>query len=560
MAVCMCAIFVLVGAKLAFIQVFPATRYAAYGASQLLHTVVIPAPRGQILDRNGNVLAMSAPQTTVVADPYQITDPKGDAALLAPLLKDTAAHLQSLLSENSGYVYLAHQVDDATTKKIKALNLTGLTYENDPRRFQPNGSLVTNLIGTVGWDHHGQAGLEYQYDRVLSGHDGKSVVEKDLAGGDIPGGQRSFTPAQPGHSLQTTIDRSMQYATTQALAGEITSSHSKGGIAVVMDAKTGDILAMVNLVAGAKAGSPPVPAPSNYALTNVYEPGSVAKITTISGALQDHVITPTQRFTVPDTMNIAGTLFHDAEVHPTQSMSVSDILAQSSNIGTITIAKMLGKDRINHYLNAFGLGQPTGLNFPGESQGLLIDPSKWSGTAIGSVPIGQDESVTAVQMLDAYNTLANGGMFVAPRLIRAVVAPNGSVSPAPVQPPRRVIDASVAKAVTGMLEQVVKKGTGTSAAIPGYVVAGKTGTAQIPKTNGPGYQPGAFMATFAGFAPAQNPALSAIVVLDQPAQIYGGLVAAPLFANVVQYGLRLFDVPPSGLPAQATVRTPTALR
>lgn len=532
--------------RLALIQVAPATRYAAYGASQLLHTIVIPAQRGEILDRNGNVLAMSVPKTTIVADPYQITDPKTEAAQLAPILGLDQAHLASLLSENSGYVYLAHQVDDATIAKVKALKAVGLTYEIDPTRVQPDPGLAANVLGSVGWDQHGQGGLEYQYDALLSGYNGKSVVEKDPAGGDIPGGQRSFTPARPGNTLETTLDRSLQYATTQALSGEIASSHAKGGIAVVMDPRTGDILSMVNMVAGATPGAPPVEASSNQALTNVYEPGSVAKITTLSGAIQDHVISPTQHFVVPYSMNVGGALFTDAEVHPTQSMSVSDILAQSSNVGTITIAKLLGKDRISHYLKAFGLGQPTGLNFPGESQGLLIDPAHWSGTAIGSVPIGQDEAVTAVQMLDAYNTLANGGMFVPPRLVRAIVAGNGSVRPLATVTPHRVVDASVAADLTGMLEQVVKSGTGTKAAIPGYLVAGKTGTAQIPKTNGPGYQPGAFMATFAGFAPAQNPALSAIMILDQPRQDYGGTVAAPLFAQVVQYGLRLFNVPPPG--------------
>ena len=546
MAACMCLVFLVVAGRLATIQIAPASRYAAYGAKQLLRDVVIPAQRGQILDRNGNVLATSVPTVTIVADPKNIADPKSEAAQLAPILGMSAPTVQSLLSEHSQYVPLARQVSDVTTAKIKALNLAGLTYESDPTRVQPDPGLVSNILGTVGWDHHGQGGLEYQYDSLLSGHNGNSVVEKDPAGGDIPGGQRSYTPAQAGKTLQTTLDRSLQYATTQALSSEITSSHAKGGIAVVMDAKTGDILSMVNMVAGAKPGSPPVEASSNRALVNVYEPGSVTKITTLGGAIQDHVISPTQHFVVPYSMNIDGSIFTDAEVHPTQSMSVSDILAQSSNIGTITIAKLLGKDRINHYLNAFGLGQPTGLNFPGESQGLLIDPAKWSGTAIGSVPIGQDEAVTAVQMLDAYNTLANNGMFVPPRLIRATIDGNGSVHPVPMVAPHRVVDASVAQDLTGMLEQVVKSGTGTSASIPGYLVAGKTGTAQIPKTSGPGYQPGAFMATFAGFAPAQKPALSAIVILDQPSQIYGGLVAAPVFAQVVQYGLRLFNVPPPG--------------
>jgi cell division protein FtsI (penicillin-binding protein 3) len=344
-----------------------------------------------------------------------------------------------------------------------------------------------------------------------------------------------------------TIDRNLQYDAEQAVSNEIVTSNARGGVAVVMDSRTGDILAMANMVAGA-GGSPPVQAPNNSALTSVYEPGSVTKVVTIGGALQDHVVTPDQRFTVPDSTRVAGSEFHDAEGHPTQSMSVSDILAQSSNVGTIGIAQQLGKDKLNSYLRAFGLGKRTGLGFPGESAGLLLNPKHESGTDVATVPIGQGEAVTAVQMLDAYNAVANGGLFVPPRLVQATVGSDGSQHAVSAARPHRIVSTSTAQQLTTMLQQVVQSGTGTTAAVTGYSVAGKTGTAQKPLVNRPGYQPGAYMATFVGFVPAQQPAITAIVVLDQPTPIFGGVVAAPVFAQIAQYELRHLGIPPAAGP------------
>jgi cell division protein FtsI (penicillin-binding protein 3) len=542
----MALVVVAVMARLMYVQGVSAGRYAAVGQAQLLHTVTVPALRGSVVDRNGEPLAMSVLQTTVVADPHQVSDPRAEAAALAPILGADPATLQQQLSQNAGFVYLARAVNDDVASRIKALRLPGLTFLPEPKRFLPQGNLAGSVIGQVGTDGRGLGGVEYQKDRQLAGHAGSTVVERDPNGRQLPGG-RVVQSAQPGQGLVLTIDRSLQFDAEQALSNEIVTSNARGGIAVVMDSHNGEILAMANMVAGAN-GAPPGQAPSNSALTNVYEPGSVTKVVTIGGALQNHIVVPDQRFSVPDSTRVAGSVFHDAEGHPTQSMSVSDILAQSSNVGTIGIAQQLGKDQLASYLRAFGLGKRTGLGFPGESAGLLLDPAHESGTDVATVPIGQGEAVTAVQMLDAYNAVANGGSFVPPRLVRATIGSDGTQHAVSTQQPHRIISSATAQQLTTMLQQVVQSGTGTTAALSGYSVAGKTGTAQKPLENGRGYQPGAYMATFVGFVPAQRPAVTAIVVLDQPTPIFGGVVAAPVFAQIAQYELRRLAVPPATPP------------
>ncbi len=265
---------------------------------------------------------------------------------------------------------------------------------------------------------------------------------------------------------------------------------------------------------------------------------------TFSAALQDGIITPAQVFTVPNTLTIDQWVFHDAESHPTEQLSATQILAQSSNIGTIEIAQLLGKDRLASQIQALGFGQPTGLNYPDESTGLVKrNPATWSASDIGSTPIGQDDAVTPQQVLDMVNTVATGGVYVPPRLVQATVADNGTLTPTGRRASHRALSKEVSDELTTMMEQVVQDGTAVAAGVPGYNVAGKTGTAQVPGNGG--YIPGAYMATFAGFAPAEDPALSAIVVLDQPQPIYGGTVAAPVFSEVMQYALHRYDIPTS---------------
>jgi cell division protein FtsI (penicillin-binding protein 3) len=293
-------------------------------------------------------------------------------------------------------------------------------------------------------------------------------------------------------------------------------------------------------------------ATSNSAVTQVYEPGSVFKLVTFSSALQNKVISANQTFSVPGSIQMGTYAFHDAEAHGTETLSASDILAQSSNIGTIEIAEQLGETRLLDQIANLGFGKPTGLNFPGESAGLVPGASQWTQTSIGSTPIGQDDAVTAQQLLDAYNAVANGGVMVQPRLVRGTVNTAGAVTAAAASPTRRVIDPTTNAELTTMLEGVVANGTGTSAAIDGYTVAGKTGTAQIPNPNNLGYIPGAYAASFAGFAPAQAPVLSALVVLQHPTPIYGGAVAAPVFSTIMEYALHHYGIPTTTTGTTAT--------
>jgi cell division protein FtsI (penicillin-binding protein 3) len=370
------------------------------------------------------------------------------------------------------------------------------------------------------------------------------MVERDPAGNDIAAGVRQLTPSAKGDTLVLTLDRAMQYETERDLAASIVSSKAKGGMAVVMDPRTGEILAMANLEAG-KNGGPPVPTADNMAVTRVFEPGSTNKVVTVAAALEEGIVDPTTRMSVNDTLKVADTTFGDAESHPPMWWTTADIVAQSSNIGTIQIAQRLGKAKIDSYLHSFGLTDPTDLHFPGESGGLIPEPQNWSGTSIGSIPIGQGVAVTALQMLSAYNAVANGGTYVAPSLVKATVDAAGKTHPVKPAATHRVVSEKTAAEVTGMLTGVVSDGTGTAAKIDGYSVAGKTGTARKPSETTAGYSDN-YMASFVGFVPAGAPRLSAIVVLDEPTPYFGGIVSAPVFSALGSFGIRHFGISADG--------------
>jgi cell division protein FtsI (penicillin-binding protein 3) len=536
-------VFLVIAGRLVIVQVFSGSRYSSMGAAEVTSTVDVPAVRGGIFDRNGAVLATSVPKTTIVADPFIIHHPGTEAAALAPVLGLPETQVRKDLTEDSGFVYLAHKVGNAEAKAVGNLNLPGINLLPDSQRVDPAGQLAAPVLGAVGAEETGSSGLEYQYNSLLGGQNGSESIEQSPSGVTLPGSTKQLTPARAGTGIELTLDEPLQYVTEQALGSEIVSSHAKSGIAIVMNSHTGDILAMANLVAD-KATSQAVEAPTNLALTNVYEPGSVFKLVTFSAALQDGIITPAQVFTVPNSLTIDQWVFHDAESHPTEQLSATQILAQSSNIGTIEIAQLLGKNRLANQIQALGFGRPTGLDYPDESTGLVkSNPNTWSGSDIGSTPIGQDDAVTAQQVLDMVNTVATGGVYVPPRLVQATIAENGTLTDTPRVAPHRALSTTVSSELTTMMEQVVQDGTAVAAGVPGYTVAGKTGTAQVPGNGG--YIPGAYMATFAGFAPAGNPALSAIVVLDQPQPIYGGTVAAPVFSEIMQYALHRYDIPTS---------------
>jgi len=581
MRVVVVLVFLALALRVIGVQVFSSGRYSAMGAKEVDAKVVDPAVRGGIYDRNGAPLALSVPRSTIVGDPFLIHHPAVVAAALSKVLGVPTRTLVAELSEDSGFVPLAQRVGDTVANKVTALALAGINVLPTTERIDPAGSLAAPLVGSVGSANTGQAGLEYKYDSLLGGRSGIVKEETSPDGVPLPGKTTQVSSTVPGTGVELTIDEPLQYVTEQSLGAEILASHAKSGIAIVMNSRTGEILSMANLVAKtvqpptpkpapsppaapAPAGSTPssttttttppppppittvVEAPENLALTQVYEPGSVFKLVTFSAALQDGIISPDEVFSVPNTLPIDGWVFHDAENHPTERLTATQILAQSSNIGTIEIAQQLGEGRLAAQIATLGFGSRSGLGFPAESSGLVkSNPAKWRVSDIGSTPIGQDDAVTAQQVLDMVNTVATGGVFVPPRLVQATVATDGSIATTRAGATHRALSQEVSSQLTTMMEQVVQDGTAVTAGVPGYTVAGKTGTAQIPDLVHGGYIQGAYMATFAGFAPAEHPALSAIVVLERPSPIYGGIVAAPVFSQIMRYALHRYGIPTS---------------
>jgi cell division protein FtsI (penicillin-binding protein 3) len=527
-------------ARVVDVQGLSASKYAAYGNSELYRKVTLPALRGTVYDRNGNILATSVPRVDVVADDYLVPKTGANESTLAKVLGITPSKLQGLLGQKDGYVTLARQVSSSVQTSVADLNLPYVNFVPDPQRDDPDGTLFTPLLGQVGFDGTGLSGLEYDQQRLLSGTAGSEEVAAGPAGQDLPGGPQDVVAAKQGAGLVLTLDQSLQFEVTKVLAAQILKTHSNSGTVVVLDTKTGGVLAMVNLQKGPKGTV--VPAEQDNAVTSVYQAGSVMKLATISGALQQHLITPTSVFTIPYTIYVGGWPFQDADYHPTEQLPVAQILAQSSNVGTIEIAHLLGPQLLYHYLWDLGYGQKTDLNWPGESAGLLPALNTWPAADMGTIPIGTGEAVTPMQIVDAYNAVANGGLYGPPRLVQATVSPSGAQHVLPMAKTHRVLDASTVRELLPMLELVTSDGTAIAAQVPGYTVAGKTGTAQIPGDGG--YIPGAWMATFVGFVPAQNPQLTAIVVLNHPDDYYGGVASAPVFSEIMSYALRHFDVSP----------------
>ncbi|MBV8961057.1 MAG: penicillin-binding protein 2, partial [Actinobacteria bacterium] len=472
LVVVMALAFVAVVVRLVQVQAVDANRYAAFGVSQRTSARTLPAERGSIFDRNGRELAMTVEQSTVWTNPHLVTDPTAAARALAPVLDQDEASLHAKLTQASSFVYLARKVDDGTAAKVKALNLEGVFLLPEAKRFLPAGDMASPVIGRVGLDNQGLSGLEVKYEKALAGKPGRMVVERDPQGSQIPNGVREYTPSTRGDDLVLTIDESLQFETERALSSEIEAAHAKGGMALVMDSQSGELLAMASLVAG--ENGPPQSSANNDVLTKVFEPGSVNKLITVSGALESGVIRATDKLVVPSTIRVGHDTFSEHDPHPTQQWSITDIVANSSNVGSIMIGQKLGKDRLDHYLRAYGFGTKTSIGFPGESAGLLLDPAHYYNNSMGTVPIGQGLAVTAMQLIAAYNTVANGGEYVAPKLVKATVDSNGTRHATPASTRRRVISERTASQMTSMLNEVVRVGTAKLAAIDGYTVAGKT--------------------------------------------------------------------------------------
>ncbi|HEY2331920.1 MAG TPA: penicillin-binding protein 2 [Acidimicrobiales bacterium] len=539
--VAVAVVFAAVTVRLVQLQVVSSGTYAARGAAQRLHQVVLTAERGSIFDRNGQELAMSVRQHTVWVDPRQVADLTAAAAALAPVLGKSPDALRPLLAHSGAFEYLARQVGDDVATAVTALGIKGVYVIDESKRFDPAGSLAGSVLGATDIDNLGVSGIEKQYEASLVGIPGSLSLEQGADGQTIAGGANHLVPSKRGQDVVLTIDRPLQFEVEQALADQMQATHAQGATAVVMDPSTGEILAMANM--GRDAAGNPVASSENKAVTAVFEPGSVNKVITIAAALEKGTAKPDTVLTVPGSIQVGTKSFSDADPHGTEPFSVTDILTKSSNIGTIMLAQRLGRQTISDYLTRFGLGQPSGLDFPQETSGIMR--SHWDGSDMGSIPIGQGVAVNALQMLQVYNTIANGGVWVEPSLVKSTIGADGKVKPAPAPQTRRVISKETAAELTAMLGNVVKNGTGVNAQIQGYDVAGKTGTARKNDLANGGYEIGGYYSTFAGFVPAGAPKLSALVVLDEPRPTYyAGVVAAPVFARISQYALRDLRIPP----------------
>ena len=429
LALILAVVFVLLGVRLVDVQVGEAGRYARLGHAQSQRTVIVPAQRGSILDRNGNELAVSVDATTIDADPRVITDPAGDAAKLASVVGVDEASLRARLADKTqGFVYVARKVDATVADAVRKLKLPGVGYESESKRYDPGTPLAAPLLGFVGTDNTGLSGIEAGKQATLAGRSARLVVEEDPRGEALPNGTHDEQPARQGADVQLTVDESMQYFVEQALTGAVAQDQAKGGMAILADTRTGDVLAMASVDApnGAIPAGPSNATERNRPLTDVFEPGSTAKVVTIAAAVQAGVVNPGTVLSVPNAITVDGVQYADVDTHPTQ-MTVADILRESSNVGTIEIAQMLGRDRFDAALRAFGFGTPTGTGFPGEAAGILLPKSQYNATSMASMPIGNGLAVTAMQMLDVYTTIANGGATRPPRLVGATLDENLSL-------------------------------------------------------------------------------------------------------------------------------------
>jgi cell division protein FtsI (penicillin-binding protein 3) len=523
-----------------WLQAIRAPALDRLAASQHRETVDVPAHRGTIYDRLGLELAIGTPATTVYANPRQIRDPRIVAVAAGQELGLNPDKLYPLLADHSrGFVYIARQADPEKAAALKRRDIVGLGFYPEEKRVYPQRRVGASVVGYAGVDNKGLAGVELSLDRVLMGRRGEKTIVKDPFGRTLEVVDSS--PGSDGRDVYLTIDHTIQGQVERVLRETQERWAAKSASAVVMDPRTGGILALA-VEPGYDANrfsKVPDDRKRDRAVTDTYEPGSTFKIVTISGALETGLVTPKTKYRLPYKIKVADRTIHEAEQRGTETMTVQHILSHSSNVGVVTIAEALGKERIASWIRRFGFGRKTGIEFPGETKGIVLPPSRWSGSTIGNVPLGQGVAVSALQTVAAYGAIANEGVWVEPHLVeRAEGEP-------PVAPKRRrVVSVRTARSVRYMLREVVEEGTGTTAQVPGYYIAGKTGTAAKPDETG-GYSNHRYVASFVGFVPVKQPRLVILVTVDEPrGAIWGGVVAAPAFAEIAKFALQYLEVAP----------------
>ena len=516
--------------------------------SNPLGEIVVPAPRGTVFDRNGRTIALSLPAATVVSDPRLIADPHGAAAALSAVMGVEAEALLDSLRGEGAFRYVARQVDAGVGEQVEDLGIEGIRVISEPRREHPNGSCsALAAVGRVNIDHVGMSGVEESHDEHLSGTVGRVMKEVGVDGTTIPGGLHEVTAPTEGRDITVTLDRNIQYQAESMMLEAVADAGASSGVALVALPATGEIVAMANVARGSNGIVDCTR--HNLAATWSYEPGSVFKPVTAAAALSNGAVFEHVAIDVPSYLTVWEHRFEDTPTHPDMQWSPTEIVARSSNIGTIRMAQMTGEEKLYRTIRSFGFGERTALDFKGESKGILLPLSQWSGLSLPNMAIGQGLAVTPLQILQAYNTIANGGVRVPLRLIVDDTGAGAEDEPEPV----RVLSPAVAATLMRMLTSVVEEGTGQRADVEGFSMAGKTGTAWQPCDLG--YEcvnerneliGRHHTATFAGIVSNDDgPALVVLVMIDQPKgeRISGGKLAAPTVRRIAEYALRQLRVP-----------------
>jgi len=548
LSICLLAVLML---RLFYIQIFKYEFFIDLSQEQRLRTITLYPDRGDIYDRNGNILATSINAYSVFACPSAIRNKRRAALTLSGILHEKQSIIFQRINSDKPFVWIKRKIEEPVALKIKSKNIHGIGLLQERKRVYPKRKLASQVVGFVGVDNQGLSGIEISYDDYLTGEAGTFTYEKDPGQREIvTSNLRVLKPATNGMNLTLTIDEPIQYKAETEIRKAVEGSHSNSGSIIVMDVKSGEILAL--------ASYPDID-PNDYqrykpafwnnrAVTDVYEPGSTFKLVTIASAIEEGAISKGTKVYCPDTIELGGRIIKNSHStkFKTRYLSIKEILRESVNTGAVQIALKLGKEKFYDHIKAFGFGEYTGVGLPGESRGILKDPASWNKPDIGMMSFGQSISVTPVQLISSLSSIATGGIRMKPRLVKKIESSDSSFFKVFAPEIRgQTMSLKTAGDMLELCEDVVENGTGRLAKIPGFRVGGKTGTAQKPRPGGLGYMEGHFVASFIGFTPIDDPRISVLVVLDDPKPVFWGeRVAAPVFKQVAEYSLRRLNVAP----------------
>lgn len=545
--------FAAVAGRLMWVQVVSAPALTRKATAQRLKDIELPPRRGTIYDREGEPLAVSIAARTIFAAPNQIDDKAGTAAALASTLGGEEAAYLEKLQQDSGFVYIERKVDKGRADELEQLKLKGIGFLDDYKRLYPSGELASQVLGFVGVDDAGLAGIESYYDELLGGTPGVVLGERDPQGRPIPGGIQKILEPQHGGDIVLTIDKDIQYEAQVEIAKAVKKWKAKSGSVVIMNPQSGEIYAMAstpgfnpNKYGKAKAANV-----RNKPITDAYEPGSTAKCLTAAAVIEKGLFKPDSKLSLPPTIRVADRTIKESHGRAAVKWSLTKIITESSNVGTVKLGLKLGEQGLYDAFDSFGLTEKTGVDFPGEAKGWLPPVDQWSASSIGNIPFGQGVSLTPLQLVRAVGAIANEGELTTPHFLLDVPHATSKEAAEKTWPVKRAVSAETARSVSTMLEAVVTEGTGKGAAVAGYSVAGKTGTAQKAEPGGRGYSAGKYVGSFIGYLPAEDPQVLVCVILDEPRNaIYGGTVAAPTFSKLAAFSVSHLKIVPSNVAAK----------